>query len=347
MNQPVDSHPLRGGLVGFGKVAEMAHLPALDNLPHFRLAAVADPLETRRARARELLPGVRLYAEAEALLAEAAPLDFVAVLSPPETHAALVQTALQAGCHVLCEKPLTLDLHPLRALGEAAAAGNRALVTVHNWKHAPLYQAALAEVRAGRVGRVREIVWEVHRTPGSGGGLTNWRQTGGAATGGILVDHGWHAFYLVLGVAGEVPEAVRALLQPAPEQPEGVEHEAEVELSFPGGVRGRLFLTWRAPERRNIGRIAGEAGELLLLDDHLLCRRAGENRILARFGEKLSGGSHHPEWTRGSWEEFTLEIRHPDLRGRNLAEAAHCARLITLAYRSHQGGGIWLTYPPA
>jgi predicted dehydrogenase len=346
MNQPVDSHPLRGGLVGFGMVAEMAHLPALDNLPHFRVAAVADPLETRRARARELLPEVRLYDHQAALVAGEGPLDFLLIATPPETHAELARQGLEAGCQVLCEKPLTLDLTVLAELQRLAQARGRALVTVHNWKYAPLYRAAQTALAQGLIGEVREIVWEVHRTPGSGGGLTNWRQTGAAAGGGILVDHGWHAFYLLLGLAGGAPEALRARLAAAPEDPAGVEQESEVELRFPR-ARARLFLTWRAERRRNVGRIAGEAGELLLLDDHLLCRRAGETRVLARVSEKLSGGSHHPQWTRGSWEEFAAEIRDERLRGRNFSEAAHCARLITLAYRSHQGGGAWLTYPPA
>ncbi|MCL6621840.1 MAG: Gfo/Idh/MocA family oxidoreductase [Syntrophobacterales bacterium] len=338
--------PLRGALVGFGKVAERAHLPALQGLPEFRLVAVADPLPERRNLARELLPEVRLYDHQGALLAGERPLDFLLIATPPETHAELARQGLEAGCQVLCEKPLTLDLQVLAGLHRLAQARGRALVTVHNWKFAPLYRAAQTALAQGLIGEVREIVWEVHRTPGSGGGLTDWRHTGAAAGGGILVDHGWHAFYLLLGLAGGAPEALRARLAPAPENPAGVEQEAEVELRFPR-ARARLFLTWRAERRRNAGRLVGTSGELLLEDDRLLKRRDGRLEELAAFPEPLSGGSHHPEWTRGSWEEFALEIRNPDLRGRNLAEAAHCARLITLAYRSHQGGGAWLTYPPA
>lgn len=337
--------PLIGGLVGFGKVAEKAHLPALQGLPEFRLRAVADPLPARRELARELLPGVRVYESQAALLAAESPLDFVAVCSPPARHVALACEALEAGCHVLCEKPLTLDLEALAGLEKLSRARGRALVTVHNWKYAPLYRAAQAALGDGFIGAVEEIVWEVHRTSTSGGGLTDWRHTGAAAAGGILVDHGWHAFYLLLGLAGELPEALRAHLTSAPDKPQGVEHEAEVELRFPRS-RARLFLTWRAPARLNRGRLLGSGGELLLEDDRLLRRREGHEEVLATFPEKLSGGSHHPEWTRGSWEEFAAEIRDPALRGQNLAEAAHCARLISLAYCSYAAGGVWLTCSP-
>ncbi len=334
--------PLIGGLVGFGKVAEKAHLPALQGLPEFRLRAVADPLPERRSLARELLPGVRVYESQGALLAAEAPLDFVAVCSPPASHVALAREALEAGCHVLCEKPLTLDLAALAGLQRLARDRGRALVTVHNWKYAPLYRAAQGALAEGLIGEVREIVWEVHRTSTSGGGLTDWRHTGAAAAGGILVDHGWHAFYLLLGLAGELPQALRAHLTPAPDHPDGVEHEAQVELRFPR-ARARLFLTWRATARGNRARLLGTAGELLLEDDRLLRRREGHEEVLATFPDKLSGGSHHPEWTRGSWEELAAEIRDPALRGQNLAEAARCAGLISLAYRSHAAGGAWLS----
>lgn len=337
--------PFVGGLIGFGKVAEKAHLPAVQGLPEFRLVAVADPLPERRELARELLPGVRVYESQAALVAAESPLDFVAVCSPPASHVALAREALTAGCHVLCEKPLTLDLAALADLVKLSQARGRALVTVHNWKYAPLYRAAQAALGDGLIGEVQEIVWEVHRTSTSGGGLTDWRHTGAGAGGGILVDHGWHAFYLLLGLAGDLPEALRAQLTPPPENPHGVEQEAEVELRFPR-VRARLFLTWRAKTRRNRGRLLGSGGELLLEDDRLLRRREGHEEVLATFPDKLSGGSHHPEWTRGSWEEFGAEIRNPALRGTNLAEAGHCARLISLAYRSHAAGGAWLTYSP-
>lgn len=337
--------PLSGGLIGFGKVAEKAHLPALQGLPEFRLVAVADPLPARRQLARELLPGVRVYESQAALLAGENSLDFIAICSPPASHVELAKEALSCGCHVLCEKPLTLDLAALAELEKLSQARERALVTVHNWKYAPLYRAAQAARADGLIGEVQEITWEVHRTSTSGGGLTDWRHTGAAAGGGILVDHGWHAFYLLLGLAGGLPEALQARLTPAPENPHGVEHEAEVELRFPR-ARARLFLTWRAEARLNCGRLLGTAGELLLEDDRLLQRRGGQEEVLATFPEKLSGGSHHPEWTRGSWEEFAAEILNPAHRGRNLAEAAHCARLISLAYRSHAAGGAWLPYFP-
>jgi predicted dehydrogenase len=224
------------------------------------------------------------------------------------------------------------------------AQTDRTLVTVHNWKHAPLLSRGRELARSGAVGAVEMVEWEVHRTSGSGGGLTSWRQEEGQGLGGILIDHGWHAFYLLMGWAGEVPQALNARLNFGADQA-GVEQEAKVRLRFPSS-QGHLFLTWRAQERRNWGRLRGSAGEIVMADDRLVL--AGRNRPeeIQDFPAKVSAGSHHPDWMAGVLEEFLAEIASHGLRGRNLREAELCALLIRLAHRSHQAGGARLNVSP-
>jgi predicted dehydrogenase len=222
--------------------------------------------------AKELLPGVRLYEQAEELLAQEGPLDFVDICTPPRDHTDLALAALGRGCHVLCEKPLTLLPGDFAALEEATVRAGRTLVTVHNWKHAPLLAEARALAESGAIGDIDMVEWEVHRTSGGGGGLTAWRQEGGQALGGILIDHGWHAFYLLMEWAAAVPRALNARLVFAEEQ-SGVDQEVEVGLRFPAS-QARLFLTWQARERRNWGRLSGSRGEILMEDDHSCSRPA-------------------------------------------------------------------------
>lgn len=332
--------PLRGALIGFGKVAELAHVPAFALRRDFQLVAVADPLPERREQARNLLPEARLYADAEELLAREEALDFVDICTPPQDHPALALAALYRGCHVLCEKPLTLDPRDFQTLRDASQRMARTLVTVHNWKYAPLLAQARELVRSGAIGQVQMLEWQVDRPAGSGGGLTAWRQEGGQALGGILSDHGWHAFYLLLGWAGETPVALNARLVYADETSR-VDQEAEVGLRFPS-CQARLFLTWRAGRRRNWGHLRGSGGEIRMEDDRLVLASRGRPEKVWAFPAKVSAGSHHPEWMGGVLEEFFREIADPAQRGRNLAEAELCARLIRLAYRSHQEGGQWL-----
>jgi predicted dehydrogenase len=332
--------PLRGAVIGFGKVAEMSHLPALAAREDFRIVAVADPLPERRQRAQVLLPGVRLYERAGELLSREEALDFVDICTPPRDHTDLALAALGRGCHVLCEKPLTLAPGDFAALRQAAAWADRSLVTVHNWKHAPLLAQARHLAASGDIGDIHMVEWEVHRTSGAGGGLTAWRQESGQALGGILIDHGWHAFYLLMEWAGAVPKALNARLV-CGAKPNGVDAEAEVGLRFPT-CQARLFLTWQAQERRNWGRLNGSRGEIVMADDRLLLAADGRPVETRSFPAKVSAGSHHPDWMGGVLDEFLGEIAHPDRQGQNLREAELCARLIRLAYRSHGAGGDWL-----
>jgi predicted dehydrogenase len=331
--------------VGLGKVAELAHLPALGNFPGLRVVAVADPLPERRARARVLLPESRVYPDLKSLLARESGLDFLDISTPPGGRVDLVETALRRGLHVLCEKPLALAPEEFARLREASARSGAALVTVNNWRYAPLLNLSRQLVRAGAIGQVHHVEWEVYRTTASGGGLTAWRQDPAHALGGILVDHGWHAFYLLMDWGGGVPQSLRAHLQ-YDAAPPGVEVEAEVEVVLPRAT-GRLFLTWRAPERENRGRLTGTAGEIILADDRLSRIAFGFAIEEQTFPEKLSGGSHHPEWMAGVFSEFLEEIQDPAKRGRNFSEAANCAGLIGLAYRSQAAGGAWLDFAAA
>lgn len=332
--------PLKGAIAGFGKVAELAHLPAWQNRPEFRVVAVADPLPERRDRCRALLPQIRLYTDMEALFLGEPELDFVDICTPPHAHTPLVLAALKRGLHVLCEKPLTLSPGEWRQLNQAMARSSKALVTVHNWKYAPLLSLSLEQVQAGAIGSPRKLTWEVHRTSSMGGGLSSWRQDPANSLGGILVDHGWHAFYLLMAWAGGEPRAVKARLLNTPGA--GAEVEAEVDIEF-STCKARLFLTWQAPQRSNRGRLEGDSDEIILADDQLI--RTSKNNIWEsyHFPEKLSAGSHHPQWMAGVLREFLEEILDAGIRGRNFREAEICSRLIRLAYDSHQAGGKWLS----
>jgi predicted dehydrogenase len=335
---------LRGAIIGFGQVAELAHLPALKKRPEFLVVAAADPLSERRIRAQGLLPESHFYPDLESLLAGEPGLDFVDICTPPGGHVPLVEVALNHGCHVLCEKPLALAPEEFQQLKEAADRTATALVTVNNWKYAPLVSLATKMVRAGAIGKVQRLEWEVHRTSAAGGGLSAWRQDPANSLGGILLDHGWHAFYLLLEWAGGQPRSLRARLREDAAIPQ-VEVEAEIELKFPD-LEARLFLTWQARQRSNRGRLQGTAGEIILADDHL-SRLAGATLIESHsFPEKLSAGSHHPQWMAGVLDEFLEEIWVPEKRGRNFREAQDCARLIRLAYHSQQRRRAWINFPP-
>jgi predicted dehydrogenase len=333
----------RGAIIGFGKVAAEAHVPGFRLAPGFEIVAVVDPSEERRAQALVALPGARVYAEFASAAEAEARLDFVDVATPPRSHAAAVAQALARGCHALCEKPLALDLAEIGELRRGARRSGRSVFAVHNWKYAPLLRRLHGLLRAGVVGGVSEINWQVLRpSPPQGAAEVGWRLDRAQAGGGILMDHGWHAFYLMLFLAGRDPKSIVARL--GFDLGFAVENEAACEIDF-AGLRARIDLRWGTPQRQTGGVVRGPLGEISIEDDRLVVTAAAGAPETTRFSPALSASSYHPEWFPALLDDFRAEIEHPDRRGRNLAEAVRVAEMIAAAYRSE--GRVIAFSPPA
>ncbi|MDX6770440.1 MAG: Gfo/Idh/MocA family oxidoreductase [Elusimicrobiota bacterium] len=310
-------------LSGFGAIAENAHLPVLAE-KGVSVEAVHEPSPIRGEAARRCAPKARVYANLEELLACEKSLDAVVVCSPPKYHADAVVKSLAAGFHVLCEKPLTLDLDAFKAIEAAAKASRKAVWSINNWAYSPQWSALLKLVADGRLGKIRSARIEVLRTKPSVSALPgDWRKDPAVSGGGILVDHGWHNLYLLRGLLGETLELVETRLQPLGL----VDEEADLLLRSEG-AEGRLHMTWRAKSRANTAFVAGEKGTASLEDDRLVVKAGGREETLS-FPEKLSAGSAHPEWLAAMWPAFEDACA----RGAgNLDEAAFCLRTIRAAY---------------
>ncbi len=207
--KPHSIKPLRGAIVGFGGVALKAHLPVWLQDPRFRIDAVVEPLAERVGLAKRLLPEAVIHSDLESLMALDRP-DFVDICAPPCFHEDLMRKACGAGIHVFCEKPLLPSRQGLTRLRAEADAADRVLFVVNNWKYAPLWIKAAEIVKAGKIGNIESVSLSVFRTPGPGGGISDWRQCAATAGGGILLDHGWHGIYLIMALLDDFPSAVSA-----------------------------------------------------------------------------------------------------------------------------------------
>jgi predicted dehydrogenase len=330
---------LRGGIIGLGNVARNGHLPAWLGRKDVQFVAAADIDSGSRAAASTAAPGLALYESAEALL-DRERLDFVDLCTPPASHGELIRLALERGLHVLCEKPLVLDESELSDLASLARRHNRVLAAVHNWRHAPAIALASELVRVGRIGSVRRCEWEVLRDRPSVAaprpGVPNWRVDPALSGGGILVDHGWHAAYVLAGWMPEPLTRAGGRLETRKYREWPVEDTAVLDLEF-GDGRASVFLTWAASERKNRVVIEGTEGSIRIEDRvlELHSRNGTERREIG----SLSDGSHHPEWFAGTAAEFLGEIADPARRGRSLAESAICLEVIRLARESDRLGG--------
>ena len=340
---------LRGAFLGAGNVAVNGHLPGWLARRDSAIVAAADPSPAFRDALLEKIPGLRWYDSAEALLSRET-LDFADIAAPPAMHVGLAAAALTKGLHVLCEKPLVLSPAELPPLAELAREKNRVLAAVHNWRHAPIVKAATDLVSQGAIGEVRAVRWETlrERPAAAAGGEAgkNWRMDPAIAGGGVLVDHGWHALYVVCDWLPEAPRRVSARLSTRRHREWPVEDTAEVSVET-ARVRAEVLLTWAASERRNRAWIEGTRGTIRLEGNLLeLTITDSTGPVVRRFPQSLAEGSHHPDWFSGVAAEFLAEIADRGRRGRSLAEASLCAELIARARESSSRGGAPVSLAP-
>jgi predicted dehydrogenase len=323
---------LRGAIIGFGNVAECGHLPAWQLRHDLRIVAVAEPSPERQERAAASLPGVQIYSDAADLFRQEA-LDFVDIATPPALHAPLISAAAQAGAHVICEKPLAVSPPEYRQVCEAVRRAGVTLFTVHNWKYSEPFRRVRALLDDGAIGALTGIAFQTARNGCARSVGLDWRTNGALAGGGILVDHGWHAFYLMLALANERPRAIRAQLARRRYVGADVEDSAQCTIEFPSMV-GSLDLTWAANERRTRWQLEGRDGHIEVTDDRVSVRHKGRRHSFT-CSQSLSASSHHPDWFAAVIDAFHREITEPAARGENLAEAEQCVLLLSLAYASH------------
>jgi predicted dehydrogenase len=195
-----DGAKLRVGLIGAGGIANGAHIPGYRACrEQVDLVACADVnLPTAEKTAREQgIPGV--YASYEEMLAKEH-LDAVSVCTPNKFHAPAVLAALDAGCHVLCEKPPAITVAEAREMERAAATSGRILTFGFMFRFSPEVQAARRYVEAGSVGDIYTGRVTAVRRRGipSWGVFTNKDLQGG----GPLIDIGVHMLDAALYVMG-------------------------------------------------------------------------------------------------------------------------------------------------
>jgi predicted dehydrogenase len=325
---------IRGAIAGFGQVAARAHLAGWLTRPAINVNVIFDPVAERRHEAFRLIRGVRVYDHFELMLDGEAP-NFVDIASPPAMHADLARLALGAGASVLVEKPLALTLEDFEDLARLADARGCVMMCVHNWKFAPPYRVARAAIADGRIGAVHLMSIDRLRTEpaGAGGAGVLWRKSAPLG-GGILIDHGWHVFYLMQWLlGGAAPRSVTARLG----FPTGsdADDDAELEIVF-DGCAATSHLSWRAAERRTSARIIGERGHLEIEGDRVLLVDNGGKASDLSVAD-APDDSYHAAWFAGVAAEFEAVLAAgaaSEGSRLNRKEARNCIAIIEAARRS-------------
>ncbi len=314
-----------------------------------QIVAVADICDARRAAAQQAFPDARIYASHEALLtAEAHSLDFADIATPPSSHAEIAMAALEAGVHVLCEKPLCTSTADAARLMDQAQRVERVLFPCHNYRHAPVIKAVREVLDAGTIGRVHTVTLQTFRNTHARGVAEwrpDWRRERAFSGGGIAMDHGSHAFYLIFDWMDALPTSVSARTRHGVCS-EGLPHDTEEDftctIGFPKGY-ATVHLTWTAGVRKVLYTLHGEHGAIRVEEDHIEVAhmRPDPSRSYKGAWEFESRAissdwmdSSHSSWFDSLFDEFRTAIDAGEWVGEDAQTAYECIQLISAAYAS-------------
>ncbi len=185
-------------IIGCGGIANGKHLPALVKMPNVELVAFCDLIEERAQAAADAYgtPNARVYTDYEKLLKTEDEVEAVNVLTPNRSHSIIAVAAMEAGKHVLCEKPMAKDVAGARAMVATAKKTGKKLTIGYQNRCRPdsLYLKQICE--AGDLGDIyyaRAIALRRRAVPTWGVFLNEYEQGGGP-----LIDIGTHALDLTL-----------------------------------------------------------------------------------------------------------------------------------------------------
>jgi predicted dehydrogenase len=195
---------MRIGFIGLGRVTRVFHLPALANVPGATVVGGYDAAAGAREAFREA--GHRTFDSVDDLL-ESSGAEVIVVATPPDSHAELCIQALEAGAHVICEKPFTMTVEEADQVLAAAAEANRQVAVNHEYPENPIFKVVRERVQDEQFGRlVFAQVWQLMNTP-PWKDKTPWRAAFADKT---LLEGGVHLVDLLLSLFGELPTAVYA-----------------------------------------------------------------------------------------------------------------------------------------
>ena len=280
---PAPEPRIRLGMVGGGEGAFIGavHRMAARLDDHYMLVAGALSSTPERSMRSGLALGLeRVYpdyaAMATAEAARADGIEAVAIVTPNDQHAPVAEAFLEAGIHVICDKPVTTTLADARRLEALAARQGRIFAVTHNYTGYPMVRHARRMVADGALGTIRVVQveyaqdWLSGPLESTGQKQAEWRtDPKRSGAGGCIGDIGTHAWNLADYVTGlEVQELCAELSTFVAGR--RLDDNVQVMLRYGNGARGLLWASQVAPGNEN-GlrlRVYGSQGGLAWQQEH-------------------------------------------------------------------------------
>ena len=293
----------RAGVIGAGSIAQACHLPGYAKNEHAELVAFADPEPVRHKEMAKLYGETKGYAHYNDMLANEK-LDVVSVCTPNKYHAGAAIAALEAKCHVLCEKPVSVTLKEADKIIAAAKKARRKFMVgfTHRLFEGPRQCKDVLERKVlGKPFMIRARF--AHGGPFPGWAKSDWFYMKDLAAGGAMLDMGIHAIDLCLWLLGPIV-AVTAKAGALIKKIE-VDDNALMILEFKKGPLGYIEVGWTSKPGFTGLEIYGTEGSLI----------CDYTKGLQLCGGKASAGTDSvSKWkmldakpTQGGW---SVEIDH-------------------------------------
>ena len=252
---------LRMGMVGGGRGAFIGavHRMAANLDGKIELVAGAfssDPEKSKLSGEDFFIDPSRVYgsyqemAEKEAALPDDQKIDFVSIVVRNNMHFDVAKTFIEAGFHVVCDKPMTFTLDEAYELRDIVNKSGKVFALTHNYTGYPMVKEARRMVKAGELGRILKIVAEypqgyaVGDVEGEGQGkIANWRADPSVAgLSNCMGDIGTHAHNLVRYITGlEIEEMCSELTAFIPGMP--LDDDGNNLIRFQGGAKGIIYAS--------------------------------------------------------------------------------------------------------
>lgn len=289
---------LRWGLIGTGTRGAGTHVPVMKAAPESRIVAMCDVAEDRLQTAvTRHGQKVATYSDWQKLLANP-DVNAVIIATPNLLHREMFLAALQAGKHVLCEKPAGVSFADAAEMKTAADAVKTVVMFGMQYRNRPQQKKIAELIGQGRIGKPRYMlqnvsrgdwnqsanVWQYSDPKVNGGKTGNWRLSH-AATGGTLNEFDCHYFDLLHGLAGALPESISCQggISVYKDGRDTWDH-ATVTLGYPGGMTAVHTLCLFGPSR-NVLCVFGDEGSIETADNMLIVNTRGGGRKGARRQE--------------------------------------------------------------
>lgn len=275
----VTDKPVRLGMVGGGQGAFIGavHRMAarLDGRYELLAGALSSDAERALGSAQELgLDPDRSYANFQDMIAGETARDdgieAVAIVTPNHLHFPVAKASLEAGLHVICDKPLTTAAADAEVLIELSQASGCILAVTYNYSGTAMIRQAREMVLNGELGRIRVVQgeyaqdWMTQAIEAEGQKQASWRtDPARSGAGGCIGDIGTHTYHLACFVTGLEAEQLCAELSTFVEGRQ-LDDNAQVMLRFKGGARGSIWASQVAAGNENNLqiRVIGEKGSL-------------------------------------------------------------------------------------